>query len=277
MADQVRVHLYRVSGRGRDKLVKAVIDARKNDTQYETGGNTYQVAESTDGRDGLLRGRIRRLQERDVPLIGTRKGADRTLAEGEGLAHRAFFMFDPARLVLLWLSSHHSCGPAWLKHIVAEEGCKISLAVYLDENAFREAKASRDVMTSLRVAVATDAAADLGVSITDKLIEEAEDMQPDVIELELKVKHQKADQDYLKKAWATVEALFKAREKKPGAVRKLKVESFDPKTGEFVARDLLRGRQYVDLESQLSVQQLGTKSAYDLLTDAHTQTFDPTP
>ncbi len=247
MSSQVRVNLYRVSGRGRDALADAIVEASENAIQFDTHGNTYEIAECESGMSGLVWGRFRRLQERDVPPIGNRQGVERSLEEGEGLSHRAFFLFDPSHLVLFWLSSYHSCGPAWLKHIVAKVGCRISLAIYLDESTFRQAKASRKSMTSISVAVATDAGADIGEPITDELIEKAENMEADVVELVLKVRHQKADQKSLNSAWSMVEALFNARERTPGAVRRLKVESFDAQTGEFIARDLLRGRQYVDL------------------------------
>lgn len=264
----VKVNAYRFAGHGRDDFSDALTDALRAKTVVDGKGNYYNIKE-LETRKGLLLGRIRRLQERDVPPIGTRMSDKEETLEDKGLAHRAYFLVDQEEAVLLWLSSHNSCGPAWLTKIAAAHGCRLTLAIHLDSSALDRVRKSKDAITQFRVALGTAKSEDLGLDLTDDLMRRAEDMEADIVELTLKVRQEKDGVRTLSKVWKLIDGLLKGRETKKADVRSLKVEMFDEDVGDFVARDLIRERSHVELESPVAVQQLSTSMAFGLLMEAH--------
>ncbi len=266
----VRINAYRFAGRGRDQFADAIQEALTAKSVVEGNGNYYSLKALEKRGDHTL-GRIRRLQERDVPPIGTRTSDKEERLEDKGLAHRAYFLIDKEETVLMWLSSHNSCGPAWLTQIARMHGCSVSLAIHLDAGALAAVRKSKNTITRLRVAIGTAKTQDLGLELTDDLMRRAEEMEADVVELTLKVHQEKDSVRSLSKVWRTIEGFINARDSKKADVRSLKVEMFDEETGEFVARDLIRERSHVDLDVAAGVQQMPAKMAFDLLVEAHRQ------
>lgn len=277
MNHPVKVNFYRYSGYGKADLPDALKNATRDGTTFETLGNLYSIKEIESRVGGLLVGRIRRLQESDIPDIGSRDGTDVPFDDGTGLSHRAYFLVDPDKEMLLWLSSHNSCGPNWLAKIAGRQGCKISLAVYLEQDVFEKARSNKEATTSVKIAIATDVGQGLGLPITDDLLEKAQELSADIVELEIKVHHHRANQSLLSNAWSIVEKLHEMIPRRKGAVRKLQVEQFDEATGEFIGRNLLKSRSEVELLSPFTVQQLPARVAYELLSEAHNQMFGDKP
>lgn len=278
MTGTVRVNLYRVAGKGRDQLPAHAERAHNECVTVERDGNFYSISDCHADTANFSLGRIRRLQERDIPDIGDRTGNDQPLPQGQGLAHRAYYLYDPELRILLWLSSHNTCGPTWLKKIVEQVGCRIEVAVYLDSDAYDRALKVRDSLTAVSIAIGTDYGANLGVPITDSLINSAEEMNADIVELTFKASPRSRKEDgALTKiiSWNFVKSLYWARreDKKKNPIRKLKVEGVDPISGEFVNLNLLRERGYVEMDCDEGVQQMSPMTAYNLLRAAHREAF----